>query len=135
MKRFRMSIPMEGYVTVSAVDAEDAVKQAEILRAAMTDWENVAAITLDVADAEPVEGLNSQDIEGDVYVVFDSTPCNLVDELGDAPPVGLDGEYEDVEDDDGCPLDDPECEGRNGDCHDACERPADRAIQRLADQS
>lgn len=28
-------------------------------------------------------------------------------------------------DDDGCPFDDPDCMGDNGDCHDACERPAD----------
>ena len=26
-------------------------------------------------------------------------------------------------DDDGCPVGDPDCEGNNGDCHDACEAP------------
>jgi len=29
-------------------------------------------------------------------------------------------------DDDGCPKDDPDCTGGNGDCHDACERPKAR---------
>lgn len=27
------------------------------------------------------------------------------------------------DDDDGCPVSDPECLGNNGDCHDACQRP------------
>lgn len=27
------------------------------------------------------------------------------------------------DDDDGCPVDDPDCMGNGGDCHDACEAP------------
>lgn len=91
MKRFRMAIPMEGYVTVTAADEAGAIAQAELLRSAMTDWENVAAITLDIADAEPIEGLNSQDIEGDVYVSLHLGKVTIVDDLGEAPPVRLDG--------------------------------------------
>jgi hypothetical protein len=31
----------------------------------------------------------------------------------------------DEDDDDGCPKNDPDCMGKNGDCHDACEWPED----------
>lgn len=32
-------------------------------------------------------------------------------------------------DDDGCPVDDPGCDGRDGDRHDTCERPAQGGAQ------
>lgn len=33
-------------------------------------------------------------------------------------------EEEGWDEDDGCPVDDPDCMGDNGDCHDACEAPS-----------
>ena len=35
----------------------------------------------------------------------------------------IDATEEDDEEDDGCPVSDPGCEGNDGDCHDACEAP------------
>ena len=51
--------------------------------------------------------------------------CAECDGSGQQPEV--------FEEDDGCPQDDPSCEGRAEDCHDACERPTreDRAMMLL----
>lgn len=51
-------------------------------------------------------------------------PLNPVTGL---PPQDVDEDDEENE----CPVDDPSCEGGAGDCHDACERPAEQTIAML----